>query len=138
MFEPIRRNPCHQPRAASGSTRTERMCDSGMSRWLRSDKKRSNPSTSRCRRESAIETVTIESPCYSDIPTALSMNAYLNARSRSTSYRPDEPPCPPAMLIFRYSGLLSVFIALSFATHFDGSQYITCESLSDVVTSIHG
>ena len=28
--------------------------------------------------------------------------------------------------------------ARSFATHFAGSQYMTCESLSEVVTSIHG
>jgi hypothetical protein len=33
------------------------------------------------------------------------MNAYLNALSLSTSYRPELPPCPPAMLTLRSSGL---------------------------------
>src|SRR6185503_11859123 len=42
------------------------------------------------------------------------------------------------MLILMYSGLLSVFIDRSLATHLAGSQYPTCESLSEVVTSIHG
>src|SRR2546426_3007990 len=66
------------------------------------------------------------------------MNAYRNAISRSRSYRPDEPPWPPARLTLKYSGFASVLRARSFATHFDGSQYITWESLKDVVTSIQG
>src|SRR5439155_1518129 len=58
--------------------------------------------------------------------------------ARSRSYRPDEPPWPPARLTLKYSGFESVLRARSFATHFDGSQYITWESLKDVVTSIQG
>src|ERR671921_2574597 len=42
------------------------------------------------------------------------------------------------MLILKRSGLASVFVARSFATHFDGSWKPTCESLSELVTSSHG
>jgi len=41
-------------------------------------------------------------------------------------------------LTLKYSGFASVLRARSFATHFDGSQYITWESLKEVVTSIQG
>src|SRR5207247_11166858 len=52
--------------------------------------------------------------------------------------RPAERPWPPGRWILSYRGWVSVFTARSFATHFAGSQYMTCESLNEVVTSIHG
>ena len=42
------------------------------------------------------------------------------------------------MFTLKISGLVSVFIARSLATHLAGSQYMTCESFSEVVTSSHG
>src|SRR5689334_12002918 len=65
-------------------------------------------------------------------PTWSSTKAYTNASSLSASYRPDDPPWPPAMLHLNKSGLASVLSVRSFATYLAGSQYITWLSLSDV------
>ncbi len=56
------------------------------------------------------------------------MNAYSSAVSRRRRKRPDLPPWPASMLILKSSGRSSVFRSRSFATHFAGSKYCTCES----------
>jgi hypothetical protein len=69
---------------------------------------------------------------YCVTPNSVNINAYRRSDSFIRSYLPLDPPCPPCMLIKNTSGFESVLTALSFATYFEGSQYITCESSNEV------
>src|SRR5689334_6040606 len=59
MLDPHSLMPCHHPVAASGSTRTPRMCETGNSRLLRSAHILSIPSTSKRMRSAAVMIVTM-------------------------------------------------------------------------------
>src|SRR6516164_5042970 len=75
---------------------------------------------------------------YCVMPSWFRIKASANALSLRASYRPEAPPCPAAMLVFRRRTLSSVFNVRSFATYFAGSQYITWLSLNEVRTSRDG
>ena len=55
-------------------------------------------------------------------PATFSANAKLSAVSFRLSKRPEAPPCPAPMLVFRSTMLALVFSARSLAIHFAGSQ----------------